>query len=197
MLTSTLKSKIQSLWDKFWSSGMTNPITNIEQISYLIFMKRLEELDYQHAIAFKARKEKYVSIFQGHEDCKWSFWKNYNAEQMLAHVRDKVFPFIKNLKRGEDTYFSENMKDSIFLIANPSLLQEAVSIIDYIFDQAEKGEASNGDLLGDLYEYMLAQIATQGQNGQFRTPRHIIRTMVELVQPRLGHKICDPACGSG
>ena len=197
MLSSELKSKVQSLWDKFWSSGMTNPITNIEQISYLIFMKKLEQLDYNHEVAFKARKEKYESVFKGHDDCRWSYWKNYNAEQMLGHVRDKVFPFIKNLRRGEDTYFAENMKDSIFLIAKPSLLQEAVSIIDFIFDQEERGEAHNGDLLGDLYEYMLSQLSTQGQNGQFRTPRHIIRAMVQLVEPKLGERICDPACGSG
>jgi len=144
-----------------------------------------------HAIA---RKEKFESIFKGHEDCRWSKWKHYNAEQMLSHVREKVFPFIKNIKRGEDSLFSENMKDAVFVIPKASLLQEAVEIIDELYESALTG---NGDTLGDIYEHLLKELQTSGKNGQFRTPRHIIRMMVKLVNPKIGETVCDPACGTG
>jgi type I restriction enzyme M protein len=147
MLNAELKSKISQLWNKFWAGGLTNPLTAIEQISYLIFMKRLEDLDQQHENQAIARGEKFESLFKGNQGCRWSEWKHKSAEQMLQHVRDKVFPFIKNIRRGEDTAFSENMKDAVFIIPKPSLLQEAVSIIDDIYDSAQAG---NGDTLGDI-----------------------------------------------
>jgi len=193
MLNAELKSKISQLWDKFWAGGIANPLTAIEQISYLVFMKRLEDLDMQHENQAIARKEKFVSVFKGNEDCRWSNWKHYSSEQMIQHVRDKVFPFIKEIRRGEDTLFSENMKDAVFIIPKPSLLQEAVSIIDELYDSAL---TANGDTLGDIYEYLLKEIQTSGKNGQFRTPRHIIRMMVELVNPKIGETVCDPACGT-
>lgn len=192
MLKPDLKSKINQLWDRFWSGGISNPLTAIEQMSYLIFMKRLEDLDNQHMGLAEARGEKYNSIFKDHEDCRWNDWKHLRAEEMLDHVRTKVFPFIKELRRGEDTLFSENMKDAVFIIPKPSLLQEAVNIIDSLNISAQ-----NQDVQGDIYEHLLSELKTSGKNGQFRTPRHIIKMMVELLNPKIGETICDPACGTG
>ncbi|MEK6982498.1 MAG: N-6 DNA methylase [Candidatus Micrarchaeota archaeon] len=192
MLESKLKASINKLWDRFWSGGIANPLLAIEQISYLIFMRRLEDLDTKHIERAKALKENYQSLFINNENCRWSHWKHYNAEKMLLHVRDIVFPFIKNITRGEDTVFSQNMKDAMFLIPKPSLLQEAVSIIDELNISSQ-----NQDTQGDIYEYLLNELSSSGKNGQFRTPRHIIRMMVQLLDPQVGQTICDPACGTG
>ncbi len=192
MLKAELRSRIDKLRDKFWSGGISNPLTAIEQISYLIFMKRLEDLDNQHKEAAKARNEKYDSMFSGHENCRWSEWKHLPAEEMLSHVRDVVFPFIKNLKSDSETTFSENMKDAVFVIQKPSLLQESISLIDEL-----NITSRNYDIQGDIYEYLLSKLSISGENGQFRTPRHIIRMMVKLLDPQFGQKICDPACGTG
>ena len=191
MLDNELKSKINSLRDKFWAGGISNPLTAIEQISYLIFMKRLEDLDTVNQKRAEARKEKYKSVFQGNTNCRWSHWKYFNAEDMLNHVRNVVFPFIKNLKNGTSVMYAENMKDSMFLIPKPSLLQEAVSIIDEL-----NITSRNQDIQGDIYEYLLSMLNISGENGQFRTPRHIIRMMTELVNPKIGEKVCDPAAGT-
>jgi type I restriction enzyme M protein len=179
------------LWDRFWSGGIANPLTAIEQMSYLIFMKRLEDLDTIHQKRASARKEQYKSIFEGHENCRWSQWKHLNAVDMLNHVQVTVFPFIKELHNGDDTLYSQYMKDAVFVIPKASLLQEAVAIIDEM-NITER----NQDTQGDIYEYLLNQLKTSGLNGQFRTPRHIIRMMVELVDPDIGQTICDPACGT-
>ncbi len=191
MLAPELKSQIKRLWNKFWEGGIANPLTAIEQMSYLIFMKRLEDMDIEHKKSADRRKEKYTSIYQGKENCRWSYWINMPAEEMLTHVRDAVFPFIKNLK-GEEHLFGQAMKDAIFMIPRPSLLQETVKIIDELNITQQ-----NQDTQGDIYEYLLGELNTSGKNGQFRTPRHIIRMMVELVDPKLGDRICDPACGTG
>ena len=190
-LAPELKSKIDALWDKFWSGGLSNPLSSIEQMSYLIFMKRLEDLDVAEQKKASAKKQSFKSVFEGRDDCRWSNWKHYPAEKMLVHVRDVVFPFIKNIHNGENTVFSEHMKDAIFLIPKPSLLQEAVSIIDDLNITAQ-----NRDTQGDIYEYLLSELKTAGKNGQFRTPRHIIRMIIGLVDPDIGDKICDPACGT-
>jgi type I restriction enzyme M protein len=191
MLDVELKSKINKLWDTFWAGGLSNPLTAIEQISYLIFMKRLDDLDTHEKMGAEARKQPYKSIFKGQENCRWSHWKNFSAEDIYKHVTETVFPFIKNLHNGQNVLYSEYMKDATFMIPKPSLLQEAVSLIDEI-EIAEKP-----DIQGDIYEHLLGQLKTAGKNGQFRTPRHIIRMMVELVDPDIGQKICDPACGTG
>ncbi len=201
MLKPELKSAINKLWDRFWAGGLANPLTAIEQISYLIFIKRLEELDEQNKQRAKARKENYASVFDGvleiegrkinRQECRWSHWKHFNAEEMMKHVRDNVFPFIKNIKAKTNGEFAEIMKDAMYMIPKPSLLQEAVSILDSL-----EIAPQNYDTLGDLYEYLLSELNTAGKTGQFRTPRHIIRMMVELVEPKLGEKICDPACGT-
>lgn len=191
MLEQELKSKITKLWDRFWAGGLANPLTAIEQISYLLFMKRLEDIDSIDKQRADARGEKYVSVFAKHEDCRWSHWKHYSAEEMLEHVRDRVFPFIKSISRSDDGEFIKQLKDAVFMIPKASLLQEAVTIIDDL-----KIAPQNYDTLGDLYEYLLSELSTAGKVGQFRTPRHIIRMMVEILEPKLGEKICDPAAGT-
>ncbi|HEX2959685.1 MAG TPA: class I SAM-dependent DNA methyltransferase [Chitinispirillaceae bacterium] len=214
-----LKSKIGQLWDKFWAGGIANPLTAIEQITYLLFMKRLDELDQKKIADAEFTGEKYTSRFEGlwippeYKDkddtekyaidkstLRWSDFKSKPAEEMLTHVQNKVFPFLKDLN-GAVSNFTHHMKNAVFIIPKPSLLVEAVKTIDEIFevmdkDSKEKGQAFQ-DIQGDVYEMLLSEIATAGKNGQFRTPRHIIKMMAELVQPQLGHKIADPACGSG
>src|SRR5438034_1138351 len=191
MLEPEMKAKIDRLWNMFWAGGLANPLTAIKQMSYLIFMKRVEDLDNVNRMRAQARKEKHMSIFSGHDDCKWSNWKHMNAEAMYKHVSETVFPFIKYLHDGEEVLYSRYMRDATFMIPKASLVQEAVSIIDEI----EIGERP--DIQGDIYEHLLGELKTAGKNGQFRTPRHIIRLMAELVDPDIGQKICDPACGTG
>lgn len=186
-----IKSKIDTLWDKFWSGGLSNPLSSIEQMSYLIFMKRLEDMDVAEERRAKAKGLAYRSVFKDHEDCRWSDWKHLSASQMLPHVRDVVFPFIKEIHNGEKTSFSSQMKDAVFIIPKSSLLQEAVSIIDDL-----NIAARHEDTQGDIYEYLLSELKTAGKNGQFRTPRHIIRMIIDLVDPDIGDKVCDPACGT-
>src|SRR3989338_2663138 len=159
-------------------------------MSYLIFMKRLEDEEVLREQNAKLSGEKHKTIFDGHEDCKWSVWTEYSGEKMLVHVRDKVFPFLRNLG-GEDSLYSAYMKDAVFIIPNPSLLVEAVRIIN-----GKHIKEQNRDAKGDLYEYLLSELKTSGKNGQFRTPRHIIKMMVELVDPQFGNNIFDPACGT-
>lgn len=131
---------------------------------------------------------------------RWSEFKRMKAEEMLQHVQGKVFPFLKDLN-GAESNFTHHMKNAVFIIPKPALLVEAVKTIDDIFEVMEKDSKDKGqafqDIQGDVYEFLLSEIATAGKNGQFRTPRHIIKLMADLVQPQLGHKIADPACGSG
>ncbi len=190
MLDSELKSKINKLWEKFWSGGLSNPLTAIEQISYLLFMKRLEDGDILRQQNAKLTGEKYASLFQDNENCRWSVWTEYPSDRMLEHVRGKVFPFLKAL--GEkDSMYNQYMQDAVFVIPTPSMLTEAVKIINEL-----KIKEQNSDTQGDIYEYVLSELTTSGKNGQFRTPRHIIRMMVELIEPKFGDSICDPACGT-
>ncbi|SDK76753.1 type I restriction-modification system subunit M [Pseudomonas indica] len=214
-----LKSKIDQLWNKFWSGGISNPLTAIEQITYLLFMKRLDELDQKRQADAEWTGENYISKFTGtwippeyrsqpgpekfaidKRSLRWSEFKRMQAEEMLQHVQGKVFPFLKDLN-GAESNFTHHMKNAVFIIPKSALLVEAVKTIDDIFevmerDSKEKGQAFQ-DIQGDVYEFLLSEIATAGKNGQFRTPRHIIKLMADLVQPQLGHKIADPACGSG
>ncbi len=190
MLDTELKSKINQLWDKFWSGGISNPLQAIEQMSYLLFMKRLQNEDIAREQNAELKEEKYTSLFKGNEDCKWSEWTNLPADTILAHVRDKVFPFLRNLG-SENSLYSKYMKDAVFSIPTPSLLIEAVKIINSMHIKEQ-----NRDTKGDIYEYLLSELKTAGKNGQFRTPRHIIKMMVELANPKIGDYICDPACGT-
>lgn len=228
-----LRGKIEQLWNKFWSGGISNPLTAIEQITYLLFMKRLDELDLKRQSDAEFTGEPYQSKFVGtwippeyrarredsdsdadwarkQEDEKryaidrrrlrWSEFKRMQAEEMLQHVQSRVFPFLKDLN-GAESNFTHHMKNAVFIIPKPMLLVEAVKTIDEIFEVMERDSRINGqafqDIQGDVYEMLLSEIATAGKNGQFRTPRHIIKLMADLVQPQLGHKIADPACGSG
>ncbi|MEO1209730.1 MAG: class I SAM-dependent DNA methyltransferase [Cyanobacteria bacterium J06638_20] len=214
-----LKSQIDQLWDKFWSGGISNPLTAIEQITYLLFMKRVDELDQKKQADAEFTGESYTSKFAGtwippeyrqqenpeqyaigRGTLRWSAFKHMQAEEMLQHVQSRVFPFLKDLN-GEASNFSHHMKNAVFIIPKPTLLVEAVKTIDQIFAIMERDSRENGqafqDIQGDVYEMLLSEIATAGKNGQFRTPRHIIKLMAELVQPQLGHRIADPACGSG
>ncbi len=191
MLDSALKSKINLLWDKFWSGGISNPLQAIEQMSYLIFMKRMEDEDISREQNSLLLKKKHESIFKGNENCKWSKWTQMPAEKMLEHVRDTVFPFLRKLNGGEESVYSKYMKDASFTIPTASLLAEAVKIINDMHIKEQ-----NRDTQGDIYEYLLSQLQTAGKNGQFRTPRHIIKMMVEILEPKFGNKICDPACGT-
>jgi len=188
MLDANLKSKIQKLWDKFWSSGLSNPITAIEQMSYLIFMKKLEDEDNKREQEADFTGEKHKSIFKGHEDCKWSIWTTYPAEKILDHVKYKVFPFMGNL--GDENY-AMYMKSANFGLPTASLLIEAVNIINDMHIKEQ-----NQDTQGDLYEFLLSELQSSGKNGQFRTPRHIINMMIDLANPEVGDKILDPACGT-
>ena len=190
MLDPQLKSQINRLWDKFWSGGISNPLQAIEQMSYLLFMKRLEDEDIARQEEAKLSGEKPSSVFNGSEECKWSKWTDLPADRILEHVRDKVFPFLRKLG-GEGSLYSQYMKDSSFSIPTPSLLIEAVKIINDMHIKEQ-----NRDAQGDIYEYLLAELTTAGKNGQFRTPRHIIKMMVELSNPDLDDRICDPACGT-
>lgn len=185
MLAPELKREINRLWDKFWSGGIANPLTAIEQIAYLIFMKRLEEADDEA----KRRDKKHRSIFDGKNDPRrWSQFRHLGGEEMLKVVRDQVFPFIKEMG-------GSRMRDAVFVIPSPTMLQGAVEIIDKLFIPSR-----NADTLGDIYEHLLSEIQTAGKNGQFRTPRHIIRAIVQMVNPtfdgRRLPRICDPACGT-
>lgn len=198
MLTQPLKAKIDSLWNKFWSGGIANPLTAVEQISYLIFMRRLDAVDRKRQEDAEWLKKPYQSVFKGKENLRWSKFRHLPAEEMLSHVRDKVFPFLKGLG-GEA--FAKHMQDAVFIIPKASLLVEATGIIDEIYVEIEREGAENGqtfhDTQGDLYEYLLSEISSAGKNGQFRTPRHIIQMICALVNPKLGDLICDPACGTG
>jgi len=206
-----MKSLINSLWDKFWSGGIANPLTAIEQISYLLFMRRLDEMDIKLKQEAEFAGGKYTSMFSGkfnipntkeivdRKTLRWSHFKQMGGGEMLNHVQMKVFPFIKQLN-GDAESFSKHMSDAVFIIPKPSLLVEAVTIIDKLYIEIEKQVQEMQtfqDTQGDLYEYLLSEIASAGKNGQFRTPRHIIQMMCELVDPRLPEMICDPACGTG
>lgn len=184
MLTNDVKNNIQLLWDRLWSGGLANPITAIEQISYLLFMKRLEN--------FKADVG---------NDFKWSVYTKYEDEKILSHIRSKVFEFIKKDLAVEGEPFAKALKDSVFLINTASLLKDCINYIDKVYSDIEKQEEENHqyfqDIQGDVYEYLLSHLSQAGKNGQFRTPRHIIQMMAEILDPDIDGKICDLACGSG
>ncbi len=207
-----LKSLIANLWQNFWEGGIANPLTAIEQITYLIFMKRLDDLEAKRERDAEWTGEKYVSRFAGKfnipgsnesidkNELRWSVFKHKPADEMLVHVQMKVFPFLKELNGGTSP-FTKHMANAVFIMPKASLLVSAINIVEDIFKEIEK-DATEGrhafqDIQGDVYEMLLSEIATAGKNGQFRTPRHIIKLMAELVAPQLGQRIADPACGTG
>lgn len=211
MLTPILKSKVASLWDKFWAGGISNPLNAIEQITYLLFMKQLDETDKQKISNADFLGGEFNSIFYGKyfppgvdekeeknavekETLRWSFFKNMPSDDMLLHIQSRVFPFIKQLDDA-NSFFTKHMANAAFLIPSGRMLTEAVKTIDEIYKELEK-ENRFIDAQGDFYESLLDSLRSSGKNGQFRTPTHIIELITELVEPKLGHKIADPASGT-
>src|SRR5947207_9986804 len=198
MITGTIRGQIDAIWDAFWSGGISNPLEIIEQITYLLFLKRLDDLhtlEENKAARLKLKKLERRVFPEGkdpkgriYEDFRWSRFKHFEAKEMFAVVSDHVFPFLRTMG-GDDSTYARHMKDARFTIPTPALLAKVVDLLDGV-------PMEDRDTKGDLYEYMLAKIATAGQNGQFRTPRHIIRLMVEMTAPQPTDVICDPACGT-
>jgi len=197
MITGEIRNQIDRVWDAFWSGGISNPLEVIEQITYLLFLRRLDDLQ-QLAENKAARTGKAIekpafpkgkdARGRRYEDLRWSRFKHFEAKEMFAVVSEHVFPFLRNLG-GDGSTYAHHMKDARFTIPTPALLAKVVDLIDGV-------PMEDRDTKGDLYEYMLAKIATAGQNGQFRTPRHVIRLMVEMTAPTSSDVICDPACGT-
>ncbi|MBQ2400010.1 MAG: SAM-dependent DNA methyltransferase [Muribaculaceae bacterium] len=203
MITGEIKSRIDSIWDTFWTGGITNSITILEQMTYLFFMKMLDDA--------QKTKEANASIMgvtvkdptfkEGlwhnpdtdqdvpYDLLRWSVFRNKDAEEMYRIISRDAFAFIKNLSDGKDSSYSRFMANASFLIQNPRTLTKIVDGIDGL-------DMNNRDAMGDVYEYVLGKMAASGNNGQFRTPRHIIKMMVDLMQPTLQDTICDPAMGS-
>lgn len=190
MITGDLKSKIDRVWDAFWSGGISNPLEVIEQITYLLFIRRLDDL--QTVAENKARRLGTPienPVFKpGQADLRWSRFKDLEPGVMHQVVGEQVFPFLRRLG-GDGSTYSEHMKDARFTIPTPALLSRVVDMLDDVPMQ-------DRDTSGDLYEYMLSKIASAGTNGQFRTPRHIIKLMVEMTAPQPTDEICDPASGT-
>jgi type I restriction enzyme M protein len=210
-LNAKIKALIDKLWDRFWSGGISNPLSAIEQITYLLFMKQLDELDIKREKDAEFTGDTYTTRFAGtyklpntdstvdKATLRWSHFKQMKADEMLPHVQQKVFPFIKDLN-GDGSAFTQHMANAVFIIPSANLLQGAIQVIEDIFVEIERDASESGhmhqDIQGDVYEMLLNEISSAGKNGQFRTPRHIIKLVSELVNPQLGHRICDPACGT-
>ncbi len=197
MLTGELRSKVDALWNAFWSGGIANPIEVIEQITYLLFLRRLDDLHtVEERKAQRLGKPMERRIYpegsdergRAYEDMRWSRFKNLEATEMFKVVGEHVFPFLRSLG-GDGSTYSHHMKDARFTIPTPALLTKVVDLMDQV-------PMDDRDTKGDLYEYMLSKIASAGQNGQFRTPRHIIRLMVEMTAPTPKDTVCDPASGT-
>lgn len=204
MITGEIKNKIDQIWDTFWTGGITNSITILEQMTYLFFMKMLDDAQRAKEAAANimgvvVRDNPFEDFYKwtnpenGHQvplsDLRWSNFKNMEAEAMYRLVSQDVFVFIKNLNKGKESAYSRFMQNATFLIQSPRTLVKIVEGIDSL-------DMNNRDTMGDVYEYVLGKMAASGNNGQFRTPRHIIRMMVELMEPTLSDTICDPAMGS-
>ncbi|WP_306168649.1 class I SAM-dependent DNA methyltransferase [Halomonas sp. MMSF_3323] len=197
MITGDIKNQIDNIWNDFWAGGVANPLSVIEQITYLLFIKRLDEL---HTLEERKSQRLNISmercIFpQGedergrpYEDLRWSRFKNFEAREMMTVVDEHVFPFLRTLN-GKTSSYGKHMRDARLGISNPALLAKVV-------DKLDKIPMEDRDTKGDVYEYMLGKIASAGQNGQFRTPRHIIQLMVEITDPQPTDVICDPAAGT-
>ncbi|SEW38883.1 type I restriction-modification system subunit M [[Clostridium] fimetarium] len=191
MITGELRSKVDRIWETFWTGGISNPLEVIEQFTYLLFIKQLDDVETRKEEEANFLKLDYVGMFP--ENCqqfRWSKFKNLgSSEEMYTTIINGVFPFIKNLHTDGDSAYAKYMGDAIFKIPTPAMLSKIVDGIDSL-------DLSDADAKGDLYEYLLSKIATAGTNGQFRTPRHIIQMMVNLMKPTPSDFIIDPAMGS-
>jgi len=191
MITGELRNKIDKIWETFWTGGITNPLDVIEQFTYLLFIKQLDELETTKENEANFLNVPFESMFPGEcQKYRWSKFKNLgSADEMYDIVTNKVFPFIKNLHQDGESAYSRYMGDAIFKIPTAAMLTKIVDGIDKLV-------LGDEDSKGDLYEYLLSKVATAGTNGQFRTPRHIIEMMVELTKPQPDDYIIDPAMGS-
>lgn len=204
MITGELKNKIDGMWDVFAAGGLVNPLDVIEQVTYLMFIHDLDDTDNIRAKESAMLGLPYKSIFAEEvqvgerkiegSQLKWSVFHDFPAARMYSVMQEWVFPFIKNLHGDKNSAYSKYMDDAIFKLPTPLLLSKVVDALDDIY--ALMAEVKDVDIRGDVYEYLLSKIAQSGRNGQFRTPRHIIRMMVELMQPKPDDIICDPACGT-
>ena len=192
MITGDIKNKIDIIWNAFWSGGISNPLEVMEQMTYLLFIRRLDEIqitqELQSEITGEPVKNPIFTPEQSH--LRWtSFTHLGDTQKLYDTISNEVFPFIKNLGGAEDSTYSQHMKDARFTIPTPALLAKVVDLLADV-------NMDDQDTKGDIYEYMLGKIASAGQNGQFRTPRHIIKMIVDLMQPKPTDTICDPACGT-
>ena len=204
MITGELKNKIDSLWEIFWTGGLTNPLDVIEQMTYLMFIRDLDDADNTHSKESAMLGLPYESIFADEitigersiagNQLKWSVFHDFPAQKMYSTMQEWVFPFIKGLHGNKESAYAKYMDDAIFKIPTPLMLDKIVTAMDDIYEQMS--QLKNADVRGDIYEYLLSKLATAGVNGQFRTPRHIIKMMIELVKPKADDVICDPACGT-
>ncbi len=204
MITGELKNKIDGLWDIFAAGGLVNPLDVIEQVTYLMFIRDLDDTDNLRAKESAMLGLPYTSIFAGEveigdrkipgEQLKWSVFRDFPAGRMYNVMQEWVFPFIKGLHGDKNSAYSKYMDDAIFKLPTPLLLSKVVDSLDEIYSQMAR--LHDSDIRGDVYEYLLSKISQSGRNGQFRTPRHIIRMMVEMMDPRPDDVICDPACGT-
>ena len=185
-----LRNKIDRIWEYFWTGGITNPLSVIEQITYLLFIKGLDDIEIRNE-----KDDVFLGITSNrifdseHQNCRWSVFKDYEAGKMFKNMQENVFPFIKQLGNTKNSNYAKYMQDALFLVPTPLMLQKVVTGIDGL-------PMRDRDTKGDVYEYLLSKLSTAGTNGQFRTPRHIIRMMVELMKPTSQDIIVDPACGS-
>ena len=224
MINGEIKNKVDALWNDFAAGGLTNPLEVIEQITYLMFIHELDSSDNIHRTGSEMLGIPFKSIFEGKKvignqeidgrKLKWSVFRDLPAQQMFDLISNCVFPFIKDLPRYEesmdetqDSAYSKYMGDAVFKIPSAELLSKAVDSLDSIYEtmdkvqkdelaQENKDRNDKPDVQGDLYEYLLSKLSTAGRNGQFRTPRHIIKMMVKLMNPTPDDKIADPACGT-
>ena len=207
MITGPLRTRIDKLWEEFWTGGITNPLTVIEQISFLMFARLLDMRESTEEKKFdrihRGSSKKFPGLFFNpkQQHLRWSQFKHRGGEDILKIVRDELFPHFRNLGSGgrsEDdpkNTFAEYMKDATLMVQKPSLLVSAINMIDEL-------PLTQGDTKGDLYEYLLSKLTTAGINGQFRTPRHIIRLMVDLMlhgneEEAITWTVGDPAVGTG
>lgn len=218
MITGAIKNKVDKIWTDIWAGGITNPLTVIEQLTYLMFVRSLDEKELETEEFENMTGEKMDKIFPqsaAGQSMRWSKFKNNDPRDIYDIIAQRVFPAIKNMRHGRlpdfteqgelmevsggsgnneqnNTAFARYMGDAMFLIPTPQVLQKIITGLDDLYEH----DISDLDMQGDLYEYMLGKLATAGQNGQFRTPRHIREMMVELLQPAPDDMICDPACGT-
>ena len=204
MITGDLKNKIDSIWEIFWTGGLTNPLDVIEQMTYMMFIHDLDDSDNLRAKEAAMLGLPYQSFFAEEvrigertiagNQLKWSIFHDFPAAKMYSVVQEWVFPFIKNLHGDKDSAYAKYMGDAIFKIPTPLMLDKIVTSMDTMY--AQMAQVKSSDIRGDVYEYLLSKLSTAGVNGQFRTPRHIIRMMVDLMEPAPDEVICDPACGT-